>query len=528
MTTNTTPGREAERGLGLWHDPDAEYLYGLGRTGSIVAIIGLFVIFVAFIPPQDKLPRVTVVTAVVACVVGPFMARDRWDRSLYNRLFDEAKWLLHRYSGRALYSAPWWLSTDHVEATQLPGLLNQVSVTQLPFHLDTDLDGTEAGDVDAGEDQDDDRSGVEPEPGEAFAVVHHPKANTASIVLECRPDGAGLADADDIAARTTAWDRWLAAMADEPDLAGIQVVSEAAPTLRTPARDHLRDLIATDGADAGRKQAAELLAGVVKECTGRVGVRTWVTISWAPSSGRARNRFGGPELAARVERLAGSLSESGAGTVTALDRRNLATVWAGMYNPARREHLATADEISIGVGGAGPVTHLERRARYCVDNFDAISLTMGIAPDTAVTPAVHERLAAGIEGTRAVRWALLFRPVDAIEARTWSKSMRHAIETRLAFTGDRRPSATDLVADEDATATATALARGRTALTRVAFAITLTLPADADPAGPIERTRAAAAPLSPHLRVMNGAHQTIWVATLPGALPVPLAKGLAQ
>ncbi len=72
-----------------------------------------------------------------------------------------------------------------------------------------------------------------------------------------------------------------------------------------------------------------------------------------------------------------------------------------------------------------------------------------------------------------------------------------------------------------------AIAKGQ-ALIRVGFSVTLTVEADADVTGPIERVRNACAPLSPHLRVMDGAHQTSWVATLPAGVPVPEALAPAE
>ncbi len=479
---NTTNRRPA---LGVWHNPTADYGFGLGPAGSIAAVIALFAVLAAFVPAENKLRNVTVMALVAAAIVGPFALRDRWGRNIYTRLATEARWAIHRHTGANLHETAWFSATP-VERSNLPGLLSQVSVAE----------------------QEHPRHG-------AFGVVHHPSANTVSVVIECFPDGAALVDDYDLRARQDAWSRWLAALADEPGLAAVQVVTEAAPTPRAVLEgplDRFRRRM--------NKLADTVLEELVDEVTDTTTTRTWVTISWTDTGSKARDRFNADVLPARVERACVELSEAGAGDCLPLTQHELAGLWAGMYSPDRRDAIARHRSEPIHFADVGPVTSVEHRDRYSIGDYDTVSLTVGQAPEGEPSTVIHERLAAGIDGAVAVRWAMHYRPVTSIEARAWSKSIQRAIETRIALRGDRKQTVADTVADEDAVSTAAALARGA-ALTRVGFTISLTIDATHDTTGPIERTRAAVAPLSPHLRVMDGVHQTSWVSTLPGAMPIP-------
>ena len=493
--TNPTPVRSRQqaasgvcgRKLGVWHNPTADYGFGLGPAGSIAAVTALFALLLAFVPPENKLRNVATVAVVAAVTIGPFVVRDRWGRNLYAQATAEARWLYHRRTGSNLHEHTWFSNTP-VERSNLPGLLSQVSVA----------------------------SHESPALG-PFAVIHHPVADTVSVVLETRAPGAGLADDHTLDTRTAAWGRWLAAMADEPGLAGVQVVTEAAPVPIAVVEVPL-----AEWRQPGNNRTADAITNeLVEACAGTTATTTWVTVTWThTSNGRTRNHLTTDVIPARVERLCSELGEAGGGRCWPLTAEQLAATWAGMYTPSRRHSIAANPDASIQFNEVGPVTSVEERGRYTIGNYDTVSLTVGQAPDGEPTATIHERLAKGIDGTVAVRWAMQFRPVTSIEARAWSKSIQRAIETRIALRGDRRQTAADTVADEDATDTAAALARGA-ALTRVGFTITLTTPTGDDLAGPIERTRAAVAPLSPHLRVMDGVHQTSWVSTLPGAMPIP-------
>ena len=470
--------------LGVWHNPTADYGFGLGPAGSIAAVAALFALLLAFIPPENKLRNVAVVAVVAAVVIGPFAFRDRWGRTLYARAAGEARWHWHRQTGTNLHENTWF-SHAPVEQSNLAGLLSQVSVAE---HHHSTL-------------------------GE-YAVVHHPTANTVTVVIECRPEGAALIDDHDLNARQDAWARWLAGLADEPGLAAVQVVTEAAPTPRAEIETPLAGFRHRQNLTSDR-----IVDELIDEVAPSVTTRTWVTVSWT-DTGNARTNLDTAVLPARVERLCTELAETGAGHVTPLTKNRLAQTWAGMYTPGRRESIARHPNQTITFADVGPVASVEHRDRYTIGDTDTVSLTIGQSPEGEPNTTVHDRLAEGVDGATAVRWAMQYRPVTSIEAKAWSKGIQRAIETRMALRGDRKQTAADTVADEDATTTAAALARGA-ALTRIGFTITLTLAPDVDPAGPIERTRAAVAPLSPHLRVMNGVHQTSWVSTLPGAMPIP-------
>lgn len=479
MTTNS-------RRLGIWHNPTAEYAWGLGPWGSVAAVVSLLAVLAAFIPPEDKIRNVAVVVAVAVPLVSGFAIRDRFGRHLYARLAFRVRFAWHRLTGRNMYAATWF-SSSPVTKSRLPGLLAQMSVAE--------------------------HRGVGTVP---YAAIHHPSSDTVSVVIECRPEGVALEHPDLIEARQSAWAAWLQSMSNEPGVASVQVVSEAAPTVAVAAADAVERL-----ATGANSTADTILAEMVEACEGGVSVRTWVAVAWRDDRG-TRSNLTADVLPARVERLCTELSATGAGHCTPVDSRELSRIWAGMYDPDRRESIARWPEQLIRIADAGPAVHDETRRRYRLGGYDAVSLTMGTIPSAEVTTTTLENLARGIEGAVAVRWAQLFRPVTPPEAQAWSNSVQRAIETRMALRGERKAKVKDLVDSEDTDTTAAALARGA-ALTRIGLTVTVTVQGDADINGPIQRVRNACAPLSAQLRVMDGAHQTSWVSTLPGGVPVPEA-----
>ncbi len=481
MTTTTTE----RKGLEIWHDPTASYGWGLGPVGAIAAFISVLCCFAALIPAENKIRNFLVVAVLSALVVGPFAIRDKWGRNIYARVNAETRWIWHRVSGQNYYEAAWF-STSSVTKSRLPGLLSQLSVGEQP---------TEDGQS-------------------TFAVLHHPSAKTVGVVIECRPFGDDLADEDVTSTQKNTWANWLSAIADEPRLAGVQIVSEAAPS----NRQHV--LQAVSEFRTGQNDLTDqIMTEMVDKCSGGNATREWVTVSWKTKS-RTDDDFTTNVFPARIERLCLELAEAGGGHCAPLSKDELSRLWTEMYHPDRREVLAEYPESVVDISEVGPTTHQEQRDRYVLDRHDAVSLTVGQAPEGEVTTAIYDRLSKGIQGTVAVRWSQLLRPVAPVEARSWTTSIERAIETRMALRGDRKEKISDVVADEDTTATSKALARGAK-LTRAGFSITLTVDADADISTPIERTINACAPLSPHLRVMDGVHQTSWIATLPGAMPIP-------
>lgn len=497
MTTyNPSPARSGKQKLGVWHNPTANFGYGLGPWGSIAALVCLLALLLSYIPADNKLRNVTITWSASMIIVAPFAIRDRWGRNLYAQASSEVRWRIHRATGRNLYEGAWF-STQPVTMSDLPGLLFQLSIGE---HYDT-------------------------ETGDSYGILHHPTSNTASVVIECNPQGAALLEPLAVDTLKDRWNAWLEAMSDEPGLASIQVVTEAAPSLRQEAMN------AVHAHRLGRNDAADvMLSEMVEACTGRTTTKTWISVSWTDDK-NARRNLTADVLPARVERLCIELEETGAGVCRALTKNEIAHLWAGMYDPARRETLARFPEQELHIGDIPQVVQHEHRDRFAFGGYDSVSLTLGVAPTGEVTPAAMERLAKGIDGAVCVRWGQLFRPVTSVEARSWANSIARAIETRLALRGERTPKATDVVDDEDNTATSTALARGAT-LTRIGFAVTLTVNEGDDLTGPVERTRAAVAPLSPLLRLMDGVHQSTWTSTLPGALPIPEAltpsEGLNQ
>ncbi len=476
---------------GVWYNPYAEYKWGLGPWGSVAAVIALLAVLLAFVPAANRLRNVIITAAITLPIVAGFAIRDKWGRHLYARAWFAIKFAVHRWTGRNMYTSAWFSSTP-VTQSNLPGLLSQSSVAE---HRP---------------------------PGESpYAVVHHPASNTSSVLIECHPPGAALQHREVVGARRQAWAAWLAAMSDEPALAAIQVTTEVSKASRLPGLQAIAEL-----SEDVNAVADQIMRETVERASEGNTTRTWVAVGWATERS-TRTQLTAEVLPARVERLCSELANAGAGQSRPVDQNELARVWAGMYDPSRRDYLARFPNQVIRIGDAGPVTHAEGRRRYRIGGYDTVSLTLGAFPSASVTTAALERLRNGIDGTVAVRWSELFRPITSTDAQNWTNAVQRGVETRLALDGDRKHKARDIVDDQQTHATAVAIAKGQ-ALIRVGFSVTLTVEADADITGPIERVRNACAPLSPHLRVMDGAHQTSWVATLPAGVPVPEALAPAE
>ncbi len=491
MAADRVEGDAGLHSSGVWYNPYAEYKWGLGPWGSVAAVIALLAVLLAFVPAANRLWNVLITAAITFPIVAGFAIRDKWGRHLYARVWFAIKFATHRWTGRNMYTSAWFSSTP-VTQSNLPGLLSQSSVAE---HRPTG------------------------EP--AYAVVHHPASNTSSVLIECHPPGAALQHREVVVARRQAWAAWLAAMSDEPALAAIQVTTEVSKASRLPGLQAIAEL--SEDANA---VADQIMRETVDRASEGNTTRTWVAVGWATER-TTRSQLNAEVLPARVERLCSELANAGAGACNPIDQNELARIWAGMYDPSRRDYLARFPNQVIRIGDAGPVTHSEGRRRYRMGGYDSVSLTLGTFPSASVTTAALERLRNGIDGTVAVRWSELFRPITSTDAQNWTNAVQRGVETRLALDGDRKHKARDIVDDQQAHATAVAIAKGQ-ALIRVGFSVTLTVEADADVTGPIERVRNACAPLSPHLRIMDGAHQTSWVATLPAGVPVPEALAPAE
>lgn len=468
--------------VGFWHQPEANYSFGLGQNGSIAAVAGLVAILFAFVPSADRLRNVVVVALIVALGIAGFLVRDRWGRTLYAIVRFEVGWVWHRLTGRTFYS-PVWFSATPVTRSSLPGLLADVSVVE---HQD-----------DTGH----------------FAMVIQPVSKTATVLFECDPIGVEMLTTEESRQYKLRWDHWLSATCQETDVVSIQAVTQATGGNAAQLRTAINELVKRPASASAR-----LLEGIQATLNpvDRPVCRTWVAVSW-----RTRRRDLHTNIvSARIARIQSELAECGAGNPRPLSKDGIHRVWAEMWDPDRKESLAEWPDLTVRVADIVPATR-ENRQSLAIGGYETVTLAMGEMPHGVVgTKALHQ-LAQGVPGATAVRWAELWRPVRPTEARSWLAGIERGIETRLALGENRRRQKVQDEVDETHHRTmAVALVEGSN-LVRFGLAITATYPQQQDRAAIVERIRQLCGPLSVRLRVHDGAHLPGFIATLPAGIPLP-------
>ena len=480
MEHTTTPPRTQR--LGLWHRPEANYSFGLGANGSVIAVVGLVAVLLAFIPAQNRLRNVAATAVVAGVIVIGFVIRDKWDRSLYAIARFETGWAWHRATGRTFF-APTWFSSSPVSKSSLPGLLSDVSIAEQVVN------------------------GVE------YGVIIQPVSESATVVFECQPLGSAMSTEAEIAELEQRWHRWLGSICQEAEVLSVQVVTEAAGGDAEQLRLALQNLIKRE--DSKGAQLLESVASTISP-TDRPVCRTWTAISWKSRRKDLHHKI----LPARIERIGTDLAECGAGSVRVLSKNEICRVWASMWDPDRRESLARWPDQVIHLRDVAPVTK-EHRNHLAIGGYDALTLSMGTMPQGIVGTHSLQQLAQGVPGATTTRWAELWRPVRPTEARQWLNGIERGLETRLALTQNRRRQRVQDEVDEDHhRTTATALVEGAN-LVRFGFAVTATIPMGVDRTDVTERIRQLCGPFSVQLRVQNGAHMPAFIATLPGGIPLP-------
>lgn len=468
--------------MGLWHQPEANYSFGLGQRGSIAAVAGLIAILIAFVPSANRLRNVTVVTLVVAVVLVGFLIRDRWDRSLYAIFRFELGWWWHRLSGRTYYS-PVWFSTTPVTKSFLPGLLADVSIVE---HGDRRT---------------------------RFGVIIQPVSRTATVLFECDPVGVEMLTDEEAGQYRRLWDRWLSTICQEPDIVSVQTVTQTAGGDAAQLDVALDDLVTRRGS-----ASSDLLEGIraTLNPADRPVCRTWVAISWRTK----RRDLHAEVLAARIGRIGAELAECGGGEPNPLSRNAIQRVWAEMWDPDRSASLAKYPDQTVRLPDIVPAINESRQA-LAFGDYEAVTLAVGEMPHGVIGTRALHHLAQGLPGVTAVRWAELWRPVRPTEARAWLAGIERGIETRLALGENRRRQrVVDEVDETHHRTMAVALVEGAN-LVRFGLGITATYDQSQDRLAVIERIRQLCGPLSVQLRVHNGAHLPGFIATLPGGIPLP-------
>ena len=195
MTTADLAPKDEFRTYGGWRRPGRPGLGQLGFAPTILLFIGLLAAIAAM---AFSLRLAVGVALAFGLVLAPVVVSDRHHRSALQGLAARAWWV-----GAADRPAPYRSGpTGRLPTARwsLPGLAAAITATTA---------------VDAA--------------GRPFAVLHHPGKHTATAVIQTSPEGASLVDDDTVDHWVASWGEFLAALGQEPSLAGASVTIETAP-----------------------------------------------------------------------------------------------------------------------------------------------------------------------------------------------------------------------------------------------------------------------------------------------------------
>jgi len=375
------------RTYGNWRRVQSVGLLGLGLAGTVILFVGLIVCVVAMMVSL----WVTLGCAVLlALVLAPLLMHDRHNRNLVQRVTARGSWARGRSAGQHLYrSGP--LSRIPKGKCLLPGVLAQMTATEAKDAY-----------------------------GRPFALLCHPWVSQVGIVLTCAPDGAALVDEADVDNWVAHWGAWLAGLANEPSLVGVQVVVESAPDSGVRLRQEVYGHLAPGAhplAVAVMREAVEAAPAGSASITCRVAL-TWSMASRTEGGKKRTVEEMALEIGQRIPSLASGLAPTGAGPARAMTVAEVAAAVRIAYDPAVAKLVegVGAEAAEIGWEDAGPAGAQEAWDRYRHDGATSVSWVMTEAPRGQVFSSVLANLLAPHPDIARKRVALVFRPYDTAAA----------------------------------------------------------------------------------------------------------------
>jgi hypothetical protein len=480
--------RPAERTYGNWRRPTSPGIGNLGLVGTIVLLGGIALMVIAM---MVSLIAGVVVLVLVVLTVAPLFFKDRYGRTMLQRMTARLAWEQGRTKGQHIYrSGP--LGKTGARSFRLPGLAAAMAVQEATDSY-----------------------------GRPFGLIEVPATGHYSAVFECGADGASLVDPDQVDTWVAYWGAWLASLAHEPSLAAAAVSIETAPDPGTGLAAEVRSQLKPEAPPLAR----QVLQQIVRQYppgSAQINARVSVTYSALPHVGtrrRARDEMA-REIGTRLPGLSARLGMTGAGEARPMTERQIAEMVRIAYDPSVHSLIEASRELGgsgLTWADAGPVMAQESIGDYRHDSAASITWGMSEAPRGEVLSSVLTGLLAPHRDIARKRVTILYRPHDPAAAAQLVERDRRDAAFRL---GGPKPAARDMVNHAAAEQSAKEEAKGA-GLVRFAMLVTATVESPADLPAAAAAVDVLAPPARIQLRRMYGSQATAFAAALPIGIVLP-------
>jgi hypothetical protein len=480
--------RPAERTYGNWRRPTSP---GIGNLGLAATIIFLGGIALTVIATMISLVAGVVMLVLVAATLAPLFFKDRYGRTMLQRMTARLAWERGRTMGQHIYrSGP--LSKTGARSFRLPGLAAAIAVHQAADSY-----------------------------GRPFGLIEMPATGHYSAVFECGADGASLVDSDQVDTWVAYWGAWLASLAHEPSLVAAAVSIETAPDPGTRLASEVRTQLRPDAPPLAR-QVLEQIVRQYPPGSAQISARVCVTYSALPAVGtRRRDRHEmAREIGTRLPGLSARLGMTGAGEARPMTESQIAEMVRIAYDPTVHSLIEASREVGgsgLTWAEAGPVMAQESIGHYQHDSAASITWGMSEAPRGEVLSSVLTGLLAPHRDVARKRVTILYRPHDPASAAQLVERDRRDAAFRL---GGPKPAARDMVNAAAAEQSAREEAKGA-GLVRFAMLVTATVESPTKLPAAAAAVDVLAPPARIQLRRMYGSQATAFAAALPIGIVLP-------
>lgn len=253
--------------------------------------------------------------------------------------------------------------------------------------------------------------------GSSFGMLHVPKTQQWSVVIQCGPPGLPMTDEKDVDQQVAGWAQWLSAIGqDHRDIAGVQVTVESAPDPGV----RLQRAIDASAAPSRPDFVAEAMEQVKQRYpSGQARISTRVVLTFhGRMTGHTRTA---EEMQRRIGNalpgLVANLTVTGAGQAPrAMSAQEITDATRVAFDPA----VSALVEQAQNEGGtglewtdAGPAQLDDRHPGLLLhDRAVSMSWQMLMPPRNVVRHDVLARLLAPHTDVALKRVTMLFRPMD--------------------------------------------------------------------------------------------------------------------